>query len=75
MHVHSYAIMARIIQWGWEGENTCYSKPQCTLFLHISLGQISGVETSQSPLRDHFKSKSEICLKQVRSVQCVPLRN
>lgn len=43
--------------------------------MRISLSRISKMETNQSLQRYHFKSNSEICFKQVTSVQCMPSSN
>lgn len=43
--------------------------------MHIALRQISKMETNQSLQRYHFKSNTEICFKQVTSVQGMPSSN
>lgn len=65
--------MARFIQRGWEGGNSCCFKPYCVFC--ISPWVRSKMETSQSLQRHRFKSDSEISFKQVTTVQCMPSSN
>lgn len=63
--IHSYCKRIAMLSWHilfkGDGKEEILAALNLAVvfFLHISMGQLSRMESSQSFLRDHFKSKEE----------------
>lgn len=63
--IHSYCKRIAMLSWHvlfkGDGKEEILADLNLAVFffLHISMGQLSRMESSQSFLRDHFKSKGE----------------